>query len=272
MLKEIRGFVKKPKLFAKSEAKFWNDEYMSKGFLEAHLSPDIDAASRKHSTIEESVVWINNSIVEISKILDLGCGPGLYSNALAERGHELVGIDLSKRSLSYAREVASQKCLDVSYIEQNYLEIDYHEEFDVILLIYCDLGALVNDDRDILLEKIYKALKPGGLFIFDVHSFSYSSEVKSSFSYELESKGFFIPEEHLELKQTFYYEEMQAYLDQYTIITDKGITQHRVYKQLYDRAKIREITMDYASRSIYSDITGKEFCKDSDTIAVIARK
>ncbi len=36
------------------------------------------------------------------------------------------------------------------------------------MLIFCDLGALTDKQRDILMGKIYSALKPGGIFVFDV--------------------------------------------------------------------------------------------------------
>ncbi|MEJ6950002.1 class I SAM-dependent methyltransferase [Natronospora cellulosivora (SeqCode)] len=167
--KKILSLLKKPELFERSEEIFWKDPYISEKLLEAHLNPDWEAASRKHSTIEKTVKWLDENVFEKkdSKILDLGCGPGLYASPLAELGYHLTGIDYSRRSIDYASRHAKENGLKIDYIYQNYLKIDYDSDFDVIMLIYCDLGALTNQERDTLLAKIYKALKPGGLFIFD---------------------------------------------------------------------------------------------------------
>jgi predicted TPR repeat methyltransferase len=42
---------------------------------------------------------------EPQRILDLGCGPGLYTQRLASLGHTCVGIDISPASIAYARRV-----------------------------------------------------------------------------------------------------------------------------------------------------------------------
>lgn len=46
--------------------------------------------------------------------------------------------------------------------------MDYTNWLDVITLIYCDYAPLTKPERDVLLKKVYKALKPNGIFIFDV--------------------------------------------------------------------------------------------------------
>ena len=42
-------------MFEPGEPRFWDDLYISKGMLQAHLNPDNDLASRKHKTIDKEV-------------------------------------------------------------------------------------------------------------------------------------------------------------------------------------------------------------------------
>lgn len=83
MINELFKFVKKPE-------------------LEAHLDPDCEGSSRPHVFIDKSVEWIEKvALANIyKKSLDLGCGPGIYTERLFKKGYDVTGIDYSKRSIN----------------------------------------------------------------------------------------------------------------------------------------------------------------------------
>ncbi|WP_345305315.1 hypothetical protein [Candidatus Villigracilis saccharophilus] len=61
MLKIISQLIElqqNPEPFAPGELLFWNDPHISKQMLDAHLDPNIEAASRKPETIDRSVKWL----------------------------------------------------------------------------------------------------------------------------------------------------------------------------------------------------------------------
>lgn len=58
MFYNLKESLEKPALYTKSKEAFWDDEYISKQMLKAHLDPDFSGASRKFSFIEQSVSWI----------------------------------------------------------------------------------------------------------------------------------------------------------------------------------------------------------------------
>lgn len=91
LLEVLMKAGKRPLLFEAGEPEFWNDPHISKSTLEAHLNPNHDAASRKPEIIDQTVLhWLSCGVIKPGyKVLDLGCGPGLY----AER---LYGADLQK--------------------------------------------------------------------------------------------------------------------------------------------------------------------------------
>jgi 2-polyprenyl-3-methyl-5-hydroxy-6-metoxy-1,4-benzoquinol methylase len=267
----------KPDLFAKSETDFWDEPHISKKMLESHLNPDRDAASRKFSTIEDSVNWLAEEVVPNKdiEILDLGCGPGLYASRLAKRGYSVTGIDYSKRSINYAQEQTEENKLDINYIYQDYLTMEFEAEFDVIMLIYCDLGALTNEERDELLEKIYRALKPDGIFIFDVFTDKNRDESDLGKSWEVTDGGFWSSKPYLALTETFLYSEADTFLDQTIVITEeKEISVYRIFNHFYTKATITEVLDKFGFRdhAYYSDVTGEEYDEESETLAVVTRK
>jgi SAM-dependent methyltransferase len=205
--------IKKPALYEKGNAGMWEDDHISRHLLELHLDPDCDAASRKQSTIEKTVQWIETHLGNGRKsILDLGCGPGLYCELLAEPGHQVTGVEFSKRSIDYARQSATRKDLKIDYLQKNYLELSFENQFDLVIMIFCDFDVLVPDDRTRLLKNIYRALKPGGLFIFDTLNEKAPAAMKiPGKSWEVADGGFWKNGSYLALSETFHYRRQTSY-------------------------------------------------------------
>ena len=111
--------LRDPKLqpWAEGEKIPWNEPGFSERMLREHLSQEHDWASRRASTIDKHVDWIHREVLSSrpSRILDLGCGPGLYASRLAKMGHACAGIDFSPASIAYAREYAQKANLRCSY-------------------------------------------------------------------------------------------------------------------------------------------------------------
>ncbi len=134
-LKEINSRPKPFQFYTANE--LWTNEYTAKQMLQYHLNADIDRSSRNHAFIWQSVDWITAyfKVGAVTKIADFGCAVGLYSNALAEKGAKVTGIDFSGNSLNYAKKVATEKGLNVNYVHADYLEFETDEKFDLILMI-----------------------------------------------------------------------------------------------------------------------------------------
>lgn len=90
-----------PPLFAPGAEHFWTDPHIARQMLAAHLDPTTDAASRRPETIQRSVAWIVQTLGlrPGNRVLDLGCGPGLYAIRLAQDGLQVTGVDFSQNSI-----------------------------------------------------------------------------------------------------------------------------------------------------------------------------
>lgn len=153
-----------PEPFELSDLTLWQDEYISTLLLQAHLNPHHDNASRNHSFIENSSRWILEQIPSSTSLLDLGCGPGLYTSIFSKQIKHVTGVDFSKRSIEYAKTNDERS----SYIEANYVELNLDAQFDVITMIHCEYGSLRYEDRIQLLANIKSHLKDNGTFFFDI--------------------------------------------------------------------------------------------------------
>lgn len=271
---------KEPAYFenAKTQEDFWDNDHISKMMLIAHLNPEWDAASRKPKTIEDTCQWLKKILNYQSgqSLLDLGCGPGLYTSKFYAQGLRITGIDYSKRSLDYAKNQALKNKQDIVYLYKNYLEIDYQEAFEVITLIYCDFGVLSPLDRSALLHKIYMALKPGGHFVFDVWTLA-NSELTSVYKnwFIHEKQGFWKPTPHLELVNKVFYEEDLISLKQHIIVEEQTrVSVYNLWEQCYTYGSITELLGAHGFEvvSITSDLTGRPYSESSKLMGVVARK
>jgi ubiquinone/menaquinone biosynthesis C-methylase UbiE len=97
------------------------------------------------------------------RVLDVGCGPGRHALALARRGIDVVGVDLSEDFIGLARESAAAEDLPVRFVVGDVRELGYDAEFDaVICLCQGGFGLLGGRDETQALERIAAALRPGG--------------------------------------------------------------------------------------------------------------
>ena len=248
----------KPALYEKGTAVMWTDEHISKQLLEIHLHPDIDLASRKKATIEKTIDWIFTQVENKElKILDLGCGPGLYTLQIAQKGHKVTGVDFSKNSIDYAKEQAKVNNLDIEYINKNYLELDLPEnEFDLVMMIYTDLGVLLPDERIQLLNKIEKALKPGGTFIFDVLNDKELDKKVSPKNWEASEKGFWRDKPYLTLSESFFYEEEKVILNQHIVAEDENTSVYRFWTHYFSHEDLMRLLkpFDFTEIKFYEDV------------------
>lgn len=109
-------------------------------------------------------------------VLDVACGTGNTTLPFARRGYRCAGIDASPAMLNIARAKAEAHGLDIEFSRQDMRHLDPAElatgpAFDLVICLYDSLNYLVDPaDLDLALPRFRRALKPNGLFIFDVNS------------------------------------------------------------------------------------------------------
>ncbi len=97
-------------------------------------------------------------------VLDVGCGTGENALYLAARGHEVWGVDFTPRAIEKARDKASQRHLDVTFLVRDALQLDVlGRQFDTII----DSGlfhTLSDEERPRFVSSIASVLRRGGSY------------------------------------------------------------------------------------------------------------
>ena len=85
----------------------------------------------KHRIMDFHKFFVEN-IEENSIILDIGCGNGAVDYDIAQKAKKVVGLDISKKSILYAKKYFSRN--NIQYIHGDALEYQFNEKFDFIIL------------------------------------------------------------------------------------------------------------------------------------------
>ncbi|UCE41882.1 MAG: class I SAM-dependent methyltransferase [Candidatus Aminicenantes bacterium] len=278
MFKELKEINSRPLPFQFYTAdELWTNEHTSKQMLEYHLNESIDVASRNRSFIERSVKWILSYFKVDSKteIADFGCGPGLYTNRLAERGAIVTGVDFSENSLNYAKQTAAEKSLNVNYVWADYLDFETTDRFDLITMIMCDFCVLSPEQRKKILTKFHSLLKPGGSVLLDVYSLEGFNQREESATYEWNQlNGFWSQEDYYCFVNTVKYETEKVILDKYTIIEESRKRVVYNWLQYYSKESlVKEFEANgFVIEHFFSDVSGKTYTSESNEMAAVAKK
>lgn len=271
---ELLKKVEEVTLFEKGESQFWQEPYISEQLLRTHLNPEEELASRKMSFIEDSIAFITDNLVKRGqRIIDFGCGPGLYCQRLGEHYH-VTGIDFSENSIRYATKIAEESSLSINYHCQDYLEWQGDQSNDLALLIYCDYGALSLVERQQLLLNIHDSLTIGGKLVLDVFSINKFKTIEETRDWQyLDGPGFWRQEEHLIISQVKKYPESVT-LEQNVVVTSEDSVSYAIWYQYFNlKGLMSELTAaGFAVVEWFADVAGNDYTEESQTIAIVAEK
>lgn len=151
-------------------------------------------------------------------ILDIGCGTGILAAKLAKKGGEVTAIDLSPQMLDIAKNRAQSLNLAIDFVNQPMQGLEGHTDVDVAVIPIDSLNYVIEKEEvEETFKRIYKALRPGGLLLFDVHS-TFKTDV-------------------IFMESPFVYDDGRiAYIWQ----TEAGDVPHSVYSELSFFVKTRE--------------------------------
>jgi len=163
-----------------SEKRHWTEDVFkdkASSFMPI-LTSRAEKAENQIDAIQD--IFNKHDVAVDSKILDLACGIGRHSVELASKGYQVVGVDISKKYLGIAQELAeSRKVSDhCQFIQGDMRNIkgvlhSYLEGFDVIVNLFTSFGYYDDETDRKILREIRDLVRKGGLFIIDIMNRDY---------------------------------------------------------------------------------------------------
>ena len=283
-LQDILARKSPPEPWAEGDNIPWSEPGFSRRMLREHLSQSHDLASRRSEKIDAHVDWIHRELLGGSptKILDLACGPGLYSSRLARLGHRCVGIDFSPASVEYAREQAAKEALPCDYIHADIRAAEYGTGFGLAMLIFGEFNVFKPSDAARILAKARDALVEGGRLLLEAHTSQAVREfgARTASWYAAES-GLFSDSPHLCLQENFWDGDAGVVTRRYFIVDASSGDASRYAQSLkaYTNSQYRAVLEDagfvdvrFHSSLMGRALMGREDASQADLLVVTARK
>lgn len=275
-LNKIVNRTMNPRPWAEGEKIPWNDPDFSKRMLKEHLSQAHDAASRRAPTIKKHVNWIHQTVLggRPSHILDLGCGPGLYSSRLAALGHTCHGIDFSPASIAYAKKHADKRS---QFTLADVRTAEFGQGFDLAMFIYGELNVFTKPDARRILNKAYEALLHGGKLLLEISTYDGVEQIGNQpATWYSSPKGLFSDKPHLCLMETFWDVSRHVATERYMIV-DAGtgeVSRYASSSQAYDERSIKILLREIGFKKVkfYPSLTGKDESGADDFMVIVAEK
>jgi SAM-dependent methyltransferase len=143
-VKENDWAMQQPAIFTKEKVRF--------SFLEAR-----------------KIIQLIGGLEKGAAILDLCCGIGRHSVALAEDGYKITGVDITAPYLEQAKVNAQKRGVQIEFLQGDMRDFMRLAYFDLVVNLYTSFGYFEDKEDDYkVLQNVYASLKGGGYFVMEI--------------------------------------------------------------------------------------------------------
>jgi SAM-dependent methyltransferase len=269
----------RPQPWEEGEKLPWNDPEFGQRMLKEHLSQQHDAASRRTPRIKKHVAWIHGHVLsgQPARLLDLGCGPGLYAARLTKLGHTVTGIDFSSASIEYATKTAEKELLPIQYHLADLRSADFGSGYDLVMFIYSEFNVFRPAEANEILKKACAALRPGGQIMLEVNTVEAVDQRGNQPAMWYSSKsGLFSDQPHLCLMDNFWDEEQAVATERFFIVNPQTgeVTRYAFSTQAYTEEQYVAMLTQAGFHDIafYPSLSGVEDMQTDEMYVIVAKK
>jgi SAM-dependent methyltransferase len=128
------------------------------------------AASPESTDADVAFIEERIGLIPGSRILDVPCGSGRHSLALAARGHRVTGVDLSAEAVAHARRAAAAVRAEVEFVLADMREIPQVGSFDAAVCLGNSFGYLDPHGSREFVAALAGAVRRGGGLVIDFNA------------------------------------------------------------------------------------------------------
>ena len=202
-------------------------------------------------------------------VLDLCCGPGRCSIALAKRGFSVTGVDRTNYLLDKARAGSKSARVRVEWVREDMRDFVRANSFDLVLSMFTSFGYF-NDKREdlLVLENIFKSLKPGGACLIELLGKEYLAKIFQPTISDL------LPDGTVRVQRHEIFDDWTRVRNEWLLIKDGRAKHFQFHHRVYSGQELRDLLerAGLANVTLYGSMDGAEYGRHAERLIAVARK
>ena len=203
-----------------------------------------------------------------ARILDLCCGVGRHSLALARHGFEVVGVDRTPRFIEKARQEAARHDLDVQFHVGDMREYCRPEDFDIVLNLFGSFGYFEDPEADRkVVEHMVASLRPGGKLLIETMG-------KEILARSFQERDWTQEGDLLLLSEKKVGQDWRRIQTRWIAIKGNQRMEHRVSVRSYSAVELSSLMYEcgFPAVQVYGDLERSAYDQTAKRLVVIGRK
>jgi SAM-dependent methyltransferase len=202
-------------------------------------------------------------------VLDLCCGPGRHSLALAKRGIRVTAVDRSEFLLSRAKTEAARLSLEIEFVLDDMRQFVRSHSYSLILNMFTSFGYFDDKEDDLtVLRNAYQSLKPGGAMLIDVLGKEPLARKYQPISSTQGADGILLIERH-EIC-----EDWTRCRNEWILVKGATAKSFNFQTRLYSGQEMKDIMLltGFKDVAVFGDLDGNGYGIDANRLIAIGRK
>ena len=205
----------------------------------------------------------------VSRVADLGCGPGRHAVPLAELGLAVTAIDLSEHLLARGRDYAASRQASVEWVCQDMRAFSRPASFDLVISMWTSFGYFESpeDDRLVLRQSLHN-LCSGASLIIDVVGKEYVARNLQPVHLTEYDDGALLVERPLLTR------DLTRYENEWILIEGDRVHRAQWQHNLYSGRELHDlfVAAGFEDVAVYGSLQGDDYDLDAERLVVVGRK
>ena len=202
-------------------------------------------------------------------VLDLCCGPGRCSMALAKRGFAVTGVDRTKYLLDKARTKAVTAHAKIEWVQKDMRDFVRENSFNLVLSMFTSFGYFDDQADDLrVLKNIKTSLKPGGACLMELLGKEYLAKIFQPTISTVLADGTIVVQRH-EI-----FDDWTRVRNEWLMLKKDRVRRFRFHHRVYSGQELRTLMegAGFVAVKLYGDLDGNAYGPNAERLVAIGRK